>query len=95
MFKAHKSLDPNTRLKIIKNFEARIIKLQRRVNKLKETCTHQWFKSKGGCAKCLGCGTFSGWWCEKSPDKQCAYDQEDGSYNEDSCVYCGLPMERK
>lgn len=90
MFEAHKSLDHETRLKIIKNFEARIFKLQRRIAKLKETCTHEWFKSKGGSAKCLGCGTFGGWWCETSPDKQCFY-----SKSEDSCDYCGNPDERK
>lgn len=36
-----------------------------------------------------------GWACPDSPTGHCDYTQEDGSYDEDSCRYCGQPDERK
>jgi hypothetical protein len=36
-----------------------------------------------------------GWECESSPTGFCDYEQEDGSYDEDYCRYCGNPEERK
>jgi len=36
-----------------------------------------------------------GWDCPNSPTGYCDYEQEDGSFDEDSCKYCGNPDERK
>lgn len=36
-----------------------------------------------------------GWACEDSPTGYCDYTQEDGSFDEDYCRYCGQPDERK
>lgn len=36
-----------------------------------------------------------GWDCPNSPTGHCDYEQEDGSFDEDSCRYCGEPDERK
>lgn len=36
-----------------------------------------------------------GWDCPTSPDGECNYQQPDGSFDEDCCIYCGLPDERK
>ncbi|GEM_PF-2888053 len=36
-----------------------------------------------------------GWECKESPTGYCDYKQEDGSYDEDYCRYCGKPEERK
>ena len=36
-----------------------------------------------------------GWDCKDSPTGKCDYRQEDGTYDEDSCRYCGEPDERK
>ncbi len=36
-----------------------------------------------------------GWDCILSPTGKCNYEQEDGSYDEDSCRYCNNPEERK
>jgi hypothetical protein len=36
-----------------------------------------------------------GWECPDSPTGYCEYEQEDGSYDEDQCRYCGQPEERK
>lgn len=36
-----------------------------------------------------------GWDCPTSPTGHCDYEQEDGSFDEDSCRYCGHPDERK
>ena len=50
----------------------------------------------GWCdAVCSTCGKDLGWWCEDSPSHTCDYWQEDGSYDEDQCRYCGEPEERK
>lgn len=38
---------------------------------------------------------YNGWNCELSPTGYCDYEQEDGSYDEDCCRYCGEPEERK
>jgi hypothetical protein len=53
-------------------------------------------------ARCLVCGAgFSelGWYCPDSPTHLCCYEQAlpDGTVqvNEDSCIYCGQPEERK
>lgn len=37
----------------------------------------------------------NGWDCDLSPTGYCNYEQEDGSYDEDCCRYCGEPEERK
>ena len=37
----------------------------------------------------------SGWVCKNSPSGHCDYSQEDGSFDEDCCRYCGEPDERK
>ncbi len=37
----------------------------------------------------------SGWECEDSPTGYCDYVQPDGKYDEDCCIYCGEPDERK
>lgn len=50
----------------------------------------------GWCdAVCGTCGKELGWWCEDSPTHTCDYWQDDGSYDEDQCRYCGEPEERK
>jgi hypothetical protein len=36
-----------------------------------------------------------GWECPASPTGYCDYTQEDGSFDEDCCIYCGEPEERK
>lgn len=36
-----------------------------------------------------------GWDCPHSPDNECDYEQEDGSFDEDNCRYCGQAEERK
>ena len=46
----------------------------------------------GVCTICKKC--FD-WWCEESPNHQCDYTQEDGSFDFDCCRYCGGPEERK
>lgn len=38
---------------------------------------------------------YKGWKCETSSTGYCDYEQEDGSYDEDNCRYCGEPDERK
>jgi hypothetical protein len=44
---------------------------------------------------CKICGFDCGWWCPESPNHICNYEHEDGCYDEDSCKYCGEPLERK
>ena len=44
---------------------------------------------------CEYCGKGFGWWCPKSENNICDYNQEDGTYDPDQCIYCGQPNERK
>ena len=54
--------------------------------------TDEWFSSEGYCEKCNKiCPT---WWCPKSPNGQCKYDDEEDPCH-DSCIYCEMPDERK
>ena len=48
-----------------------------------------------GSAKCKICEKLFDWYCPNSPTLECDYEQEDGSYDEDCCRYCGQPQERK
>ena len=36
-----------------------------------------------------------GWYCEHSPTHKCDYLHFLDGYNEDCCIYCGEPYERK
>lgn len=49
----------------------------------------------GSLAVCSVCGNSLGWYCPDSPTHLCDYRQEDESYDEDCCRYCGQPEERK
>lgn len=48
-------------------------------------------------ATCRDCGFYTeGWYCKDSPTLECEYyDSETGCYDEDCCIYCGNPEERK
>ena len=49
--------------------------------------TELWHQEEFGVPEIIECPT--------SPNLECDYEQEDGSYNEDCCRYCGQPEERK
>lgn len=60
----------------------------------KPKCVHTWtlWGSSGGGAQCVLCGeTSDSWYCPKSLDHLCHYDN--GNY--DQCDFCGEPEERK
>lgn len=59
--------------------------------KLKEDKWHS------ASANCLGCGAQFGWFCPKSKDNICDYEdpKNPGTYDPDHCRYCGMPTERK
>lgn len=65
-----------------------------RIATIKSKCTHDIIQ-KGQSAYCDVCGDYLGWYCDESPTKTCDYEQEDGEYDEDNCIYCGMPEERK
>lgn len=48
-------------------------------------------------AHCSDCGFVTeGWYCKDSPTLECRYyDEVTGWYDEDCCIYCGQPEERK
>lgn len=46
-------------------------------------------------ARCEGCGISVGWYCPDAPNHICDYEQEDGTFDSDSCKHCGMPDERK
>ena len=57
--------------------------------------TDKWFSSSCYCESCGKDGDT--WWCpsNRSPNGLCNYDQPDGGYNPDNCIYCHQPDERK
>lgn len=60
-------------------------------------CKHEELNiNEGGMsAKCNICGKYFLWYCPSSPTLTCDYKQEDGFYDEDDCIYCHQPEERK
>ena len=81
---------------------------QREILTLRRACEHDYRPSdpkslESSSPICALCGDERfGWWCEKSPTKECNYQCLEGdksrsfrSYNPDSCRYCGQPSERK
>ena len=64
---------------------------------LQSTCSHPNIVDKHGTGDCPDCGfRTKGWFCKTSPTKECDYyDEENDEYNEDCCIYCGAPDERK
>lgn len=79
---------------------------QSNFDKLVHTCSHyvkpikNYRESESNSVKCEICGEYLGWYCPESPNHVCDYEHYDeemgGRYiDEDSCIYCGHPEERK
>ena len=58
-----------------------------KLNKLIDNCSHVLVKH-GESAVCWVCGKDFGWWCPKSPDHKCRYEENEW------CDFCGEPSER-
>jgi len=57
---------------------------------LRQSCKqHLWKNSGWGSVNCAVCGKDGGWYCPKSPNSCCEYDENE------ECIYCGQPEERK
>lgn len=70
--------------------------LENNLEQLTEKCSHSDLDiSPWDTATCNICGKDFDWYCPESPTLTCDYEQEDGSYDEDCCRYCGCPEERK
>jgi hypothetical protein len=82
------TLDPEARKIAIGAYRKTIESTQRALRLLVDGSTHEVVKH-GESAACRICGTDFGWWCPKSPDHSCCYN-EDGW-----CDHCGEPEERK
>lgn len=64
------------------------------INMLQDECNHDDMDDDGCCPDC-GFQT-KGWFCKSSPTKECEYyDEKTDVYDEDCCIYCGDPEERK
>ena len=72
-----------------------IATLNRQLWDLKKGCDHSQVIQVGEGVDCATCGKDLGWWCPESPNHQCDYHQDDGSYDWDCCRHCGQPEERK
>jgi hypothetical protein len=67
-----------------------------KIRTIQSECSHEDVKIYSwGTAECKICGKEFDWYCPTSPTLECDYEQEDGSYDEDCCRYCGKPEERK
>lgn len=73
--------------------ESRI--LQNKINILINRCSHEDLTVGDDWATCNTCDKSFHWYCPTSPTKECDYEQDDGSYDEECCRYCGKPEERK
>lgn len=90
-----KSLMSNVHGEIIET-KHKLQSLWDQVAKYKSLCNHDDIKvEEWGSATCNICGENFSWYCPTSPSLECDYEQEDGSYDEDNCRYCGMPEERK
>lgn len=79
----------------IEQIEKAIAELNHELQTIKLFCDHDIVKTDWDSAQCDICKEDFGHWCPDSPTHFCDYDQEDGSYDEDCCRYCGNPEERK
>ena len=94
---------------IIKKYEnliTQIATIEKEKDKLMEQftdnqklCTHSNVEvsDSGFSAVCPDCGLESAsWYCPESPDMECDYvDPDTDVYDEDVCIYCSQPYERK
>lgn len=60
-------------------------------------CPHEHMVENYGKGTCPDCQyRTKGWYCKESPTKECDYyDEENDEYDEDCCIHCGHPEERK
>ena len=65
-------------------------RVKQELKDLKSMCNHGSITNEYGVAICDICGNKLGWYCEKSPIKNCSYDS-----GFEQCVYCGIYQERK
>jgi len=86
--------DNKSKKERLKEIKELIQVLEMEKDNIINTCEHEIIKS-GSSAKCDICGKYGGWYCPESLNHMCDYEQEDGSYDEDCCRYCGEPEERK
>lgn len=87
-----------------KALETEMFAVGRQVIEAQKKCVHQyipldpydptdkWFSSSGFCENC---GDRGGWWCPKSKDGQCDYENPNGEDYLPNCICCGMPDERK
>lgn len=81
------------RLKCLR-YQIRILTTE--VDELMDECNHENIDKIGEMAHCDICNEFFGWYCANSPTLTCDYyNKEEDKYNEDCCIYCGQPEERK
>lgn len=87
-------MDDQERRRMIDEIEEKMRAHSITICDLKKACKHVITKQYSS-AYCEHCNQYFGWWCPDSPNHKCDYNQEDGSYDEDNCRYCGDPEERK
>lgn len=74
--------------------------IERKIKQLVNSCKHEDLNLTGyGSAICNICNKHFHWYCPTSPTLTCEYEfiNEDGEedYDEDDCIYCHEPYERK
>lgn len=67
------------------------------IEDLRDKCEHPNIVDDWGTGICPDCGFKTrGWFCPDSPTYECKYyDEEEHVYDEDCCIYCRQPNERK
>lgn len=94
------NIDIKNQLKLLNNQLGEVNKkahlIRKKIEAIKEECKHEELDiNNWGSADCKICEKHFSWYCPTSPTLECDYEQEDGTYDEDCCRYCGEPEERK
>lgn len=82
--------------KSIIEVEKNIKDANNKIEVIQSECSHEDISvTDYGTADCNICGKSFNWYCPNSPTLECDYEQDDGGYNDEYCIYCGEPEERK
>lgn len=96
----------NSPIRKVVNYKQIVRVYEKAIKIIQKKCEHEWSESRyyaqgvlklaGGIMPCSKCDlTIEGWWCPSSETHQCDYEQKDGTFNDDNCIHCHHPNERK
>ena len=81
----------------IDSLRIKIARLQKRLCDLTSSCTHDDYDTRGQSTYCNICSERLGWYCPVALRKYCEYSHlmTHGMEDDECCIHCGEPDERK